>query len=363
MIASFATTISCSVATAQTPISRYEFNGNLTNLSVFVDKNGTPAPDGTLREGAISATATTGNPTYALGVDGTSSGAIVLDGIDDWLDITVDGHPGETVQQGSASGPGLVSGTVMAWVKMDSAASAQSRWLMGSANATDFQSWRMGWNGSQLEAVAHAADGPTSQFAISDDTNNTSWADGQWHHIAVAWDGFPTVDEAKVYVDGMPVGSASSNSSLTSGNSQSPWEFPMAIGARNNGGALEGFWDGMIDDMRVYAEAVSDAFVLSEFNAVNVAQTPDFDSDNDVDGADFLIWQRGFNTGTIFAEGDSNNSGMVDGLDLAIWENAFGDNIPGPLAAVQTVPEPTTAGLLLVGTLAIVARRRHGLRR
>ena len=350
---------SYSFVSAQTPISKYEFDGDLTNLSAFVDKNGTPAPDGTFREGGLSSTAVVGVPTFGLGVDGTPNGAIRLDGIDDWLDITVNGHPGETVQQGSASGPGLVSGTVMAWVKTDHAASAQSRWLMGNSNANDFQSWRVGWSGAQLEAVAQAADGPGSQFTVSDSTNDTSWADGEWHHLAVKWDGFPSVDEAKIFVDGVPLGLASSGSSLTSANTQSSWQFPMAIGARNNAGVLEGFWDGLIDDLRVYAESVSDAFILSEFNAVDIAQVPDFNSDNRVDGADFFAWQLGFGTGNSFADGDANNSGTVDEVDLAIWEGSYGELslAPPATAVVAAVPEPSTLVLLWSVALAAIGRR------
>jgi len=82
----------------------------------------------------------------------------------------------------------------------------------------------------------------------------------------------------------------------------------------------------------------------------------DFDQDNNIDGNDFLIWQRGRTT---LAEGDSDGSMTVDGVDLANWESRFGDVI-SPLTAIQTVPEPSTLGLLLVGTLAVVARRRRG---
>ena len=58
------------------------------------------------------------------------------------------------------------------------------------------------------------------------------WADGDWHHLAVKWDGFPAVDEAKIFVDGQPVGMPSSGSSLTSSAVQTAWEFPLALGAR-----------------------------------------------------------------------------------------------------------------------------------
>ena len=74
----------------------------------------------------------------------------------------------------------------------------------------------------------------------------------------------------------------------------------------------------------------------------------DFDIDGDVDGADFLTWQRGF--GTIY-----------NSADLGTWEANYG--AVAPLAATSTaVPEPSTAaltGMLLAGlsTLGRLGRR------
>ena len=341
---------------AQTPISQYEFNGNFVNSSSFVDKNGIPAPDGTFREGHDSATAPEGTPLFGLGVDGTPEGAILLDGLDDWIDVTTAGLPGETVLAGSFSGPGLVSGTMTVWVKVDAPASAQSRWLAGDANNTDFQAWRFGWNGAQLEAVPHAADHPTSQFHVTDTTGNTAWADGAWHHLAVAWDG--AINQANLYLDGAPLGNTITGTSLSGSNAQTPWELPMAIGARNNGGHLEGFWDGAIDDLQVYAEALNDSQIQAIYEETPIAILPDFDADSDVDGADFLIWQRGFGNGTTFEEGDANGDTVINGTDLAIWQAAFGDSDGGNTPQFAAVPEPRALLLLLAAavTAAVVGR-------
>jgi hypothetical protein len=51
---------------------------------------------------------------------------------------------------------------------------------------------------------------------------------------------------------------------------------------------------------------------------------PDFDNDFDVDGSDFLTWQR--NLGTTPADkliGDANNDDVVNGGDLTIWRDRF----------------------------------------
>ena len=46
----------------------------------------------------------------------------------------------------------------------------------------------------------------------------------------------------------------------------------------------------------------------------------DYDGDDDVDGLDFLEWQRNYGQAVAAAQ-DSNGDGIADGKDLAIWES------------------------------------------
>jgi hypothetical protein len=51
----------------------------------------------------------------------------------------------------------------------------------------------------------------------------------------------------------------------------------------------------------------------------------DFDGDGNVDGHDFLLWQRGFGLSQATSDqGDANDDGNVDGVDLAVWQNQYG---------------------------------------
>lgn len=97
-----------------------------------------------------------------------------------------------------------------------------------------------------------------------------------------------------------------------------------------------------------------------EFNA-------DANGDGDVDGADFLTWQRnvGRNDATSVASGDYNYDGIVDGDDFAVWLNNYGGNSALSASATQ-VPEPSSA-LLAIAFMPVLmthqaARPRLGSR-
>lgn len=97
----------------------------------------------------------------------------------------------------------------------------------------------------------------------------------------------------------------------------------------DNGGPDSGalYWDS------------AELFLIEE----DTSATPgDFDGDGDVDGADFLVWQR--------------TDGSADGLQ------EFQTNYPnsGQLSAVSAVPEPATCLLALGFTAALLAKRQRG---
>ena len=70
----------------------------------------------------------------------------------------------------------------------------------------------------------------------------------------------------------------------------------------------------------------------------------DFDNDLDVDGFDFLTWQRWLGLTGLEAEASKGNADQdldVDGADLAIWRSQFG--LPSSVAAVSPAAVPVVA--------------------
>jgi hypothetical protein len=82
----------------------------------------------------------------------------------------------------------------------------------------------------------------------------------------------------------------------------------------------------------------------------------DFDANGQIDGNDFLAWQRGLGVGTTKAQGDANDNDVVNADDLTIWKNQSGFSASAVVAA-SAGPEPKTAMLLVVCYTAMVVRR------
>ena len=104
---------------------------------------------------------------------------------------------------------------------------------------------------------------------------------------------------------------------------------------------------------------------------------PDFNADSNgdwqVDGTDFLVWQRNLGaSNALLAVGDADRDGVVGAGDLAVWKQEFGlslETFPGAVsseAATPTghaAPEPNAALLALCGGGALIATARRGSRR
>ena len=84
--------------------------------------------------------------------------------------------------------------------------------------------------------------------------------------------------------------------------------------------------------------------VLIGLGSESVGLAGDFDSDGDVDGNDFLVWQRG------------GAPGGVTQANLTAWQTNYGVPV---VAAVAAVPEPASLLLLSAGLLSVLGLRRR----
>jgi hypothetical protein len=98
---------------------------------------------------------------------------------------------------------------------------------------------------------------------------------------------------------------------------------------------------------------------------------PDFDNNEVVDAVDLIAWTAGFN-GAVTADpsrGDADGDGDVDGADFLSWQRDVGDSPPSleffdaaidaaVANAATAVPEPTAAALIALPLAALARRRR-----
>jgi hypothetical protein len=194
------------------------------------DGSGTTAVDssGNGNEGTLK-----GDPKWALGQIG---GALELDG-DDYVECGNSGILNITEQI-----------TLAAWVKPD-LAFAYPNWsgiiMRGGPNPTV----------APFDTFAFYYHGPNQQLGFkTTGTDPAAWMplaapglfDGQWHHVAAAYDG--TVKT--VYLDGEPIGTAESTGSIVTSNSY------LLLGAGRDLTPPTHYLVGLIDDARIYDEAL-----------------------------------------------------------------------------------------------------------
>lgn len=176
--------------------------------------------DGTLLNGAAI---------VPMNFDGGSGGALFLDGVDDYLEIT--GYKGIS---------GATSRTCAAWIKTLVASSQIMTW--GSTETGGKWSVRVSEDGTLRAEVAGGYIYGT-----------TNLLDGNWHHIAVVLldDGSPNIDEAVLYVDGY-------REAVFGGKLSCPVNTIDGIDAViGTNIAKNGFFNGLIDHVQIYNRALT----------------------------------------------------------------------------------------------------------
>jgi endonuclease I len=158
----------------------------------------------------------------------------------------------------------------------------------------------------------------------------------------------PTGDTGVLMTD---LTAASQISDLSAGNSLN---FVASLSTSSPGTFSATYAFDFSDDTAVFGAVGGQILTLNLLGVVSGPLAGDFDSDGDVDGADFVAWQTNFplESGATLAMGDADADGDVDGADFVIWQTHF-PTTPGPAA----VPEPAAALLLLAGAVIVACRR------
>ena len=118
-----------------------------------------------------------------------------------------------------------------------------------------------------------------------------------------------------------------------------------------------------LDPSKVEVVTLEDMMVFLRNNFGTPVGLPgDYNSDNRVDAADYVVWRKSAGTANLAADG--NGDGAVDAKDLDIWRAYFGKTFtPGAgsgadVEAVdgEAVPEPSSCALFILGLVAIALR-------
>ncbi|QEG35152.1 hypothetical protein [Bythopirellula goksoeyrii] len=133
------------------------------------------------------------------------------------------------------------------------------------------------------------------------------------------------------------------SSSNISGGSATEAIWPWGFG--DFGAAINYLGYNSLDFQQDFGNQTSEVYIDNVYvNSSVTSENGDFDNDGDVDGADFLKWQRGM----------SPNPGSAG--DLELWQTTYGS---GPLVApIASIPEPASIGLLVMGSLYWIIRRQ-----
>ncbi|MCZ6506569.1 MAG: FG-GAP-like repeat-containing protein, partial [Acidobacteria bacterium] len=177
------------------------------------------------------------------GPEWTSGPALDFDGADDYVDVGTFDVPGSAL-------------TLAAWILPQDLANCSAndcRILAKSTGTAEsahyFMLSTIDSGGPTRLRFRLKTGGVTSTLIAS----SGDLVEGQWAHAAAVYDGAEMI----LYLDGSPVGSTGKSGALSLDDTVPVW-----IGG-SPGGASEKPWDGILDDVRIYDRALSEAEIQS----------------------------------------------------------------------------------------------------
>ena len=194
-------------------------------------------------------------------VEGYYGETLSFDGDDDYVDL------GNPKAWSSARSPRSMCG----WARTDTVA-AGWRWIAAYGSPATSQAMFIGMTGGSLYGGGYG----------DDIFKDGLWEIGVWHHICLTYDG----TTAKLYTDGMEVASGAKTWNLVPSRA--------CIGRQVN--TLAEFWDGLIDDVRIYNVALTPEQIKQVMRGdTSLAWNPQpaTGANVDIDAATALSWSAG----------------------------------------------------------------------
>jgi hypothetical protein len=193
---------------------------------------------------------------------------------------------------------------------------------------------------------------------------------GEWHEYRVTRDA--TLGQVAFYVDGEQLGATLSFDALTklpTGGAQGTLHIGInynrdAPGPPGASSKLVGAFDGLLDELVIWNEATTAAFVPPTNLPCDLFA--DLTGDCQLNAADWMQLRSGqfLNmSGMTLAEaaalGDLNGDLRNDHEDFVLFKSAFeATNGPGSFAVMLAVPEPASAALAVLVLITSMRRRR-----
>jgi len=205
--------------------------------------------------------------------------------------------------------------TLSAWINTTSSGSYKIIMGMGGVNGVAAKGLTMWINPS---GKLHASWGNGSAEDYWTNSATTSINTGNWFHVAITVNGL-TNPVVKGYVNGAAEGSGST------GNDSITFDSSFTIGTRNSGGNLASYWDGEIDQVRIFNKELSSTEVGYLYNddTANIANISNQVSHYDM-------------------EGDSNNNKLQTITSVATYQlNNAATSIPNNTYPGTLVGSPT----------------------
>lgn len=187
--------------------------------------------------------------------------------------------------------------TISAWINTDSLSSAQTIYQHGAAANGQRFGFAIDTNG-KLYVEYYNRDAITSAAHIAVDT---------WYHVAVTYNGgaIETATNTQIYVNGSAVSMATSGSQTGNANTA---DSNYGIGYRR--ASTSGYFNGRIDQLRIFTRAISSSEVSTLYNETDPASlNPLSETETSVKGAT-RFYQ--FNNNTTDTAG--NNNGTATGI-------------------------------------------------